>query len=147
MLDAGAAVASVAANATPTVVISASSLAPTAGASVTLDGSGASAPPGRSLVRFRWAITTGAGLAQLSGVTDAADARTVMLVTSAAGAVVVSLTVTDSTGASQSNSVTINVAAPTPTPSPASSGGGALGGGWLLGLGAAVLALRRTRRR
>ena len=148
MLDAGAALASVAASALPIVVISASNLAPTVGASVTLDGSGASAPPGRSLVRYRWAIASGAGLAQLSGVTDAVDARTVTLVTSAAGAVVVSLTVSDSTGASQSSSVTINVAAapPAPTPSPASSGGGALGGGWLLGLGAAVLALRRVRR-
>ena len=147
MLDAGAALASVVASALPIAVISASSLAPTVGASVTLDGSGASAPPGRSLVRYRWAITGGAGLAQLSGITDAADARAVMLITSAVGAVVVSLTVTDSTGASQSSSVTINVAAPAPTPSPASSGGGALGGGWLLGLGAAVLALRRARRR
>ena len=146
MLDAGAAVASVVASALPTALINASSLAPTTGASVTLDGSSASAPPGRSLVRYRWAITSGAGMAQLAGVTDGADARTVILVTSAAGAVVVGLTVTDNTGASHSSSLTINVAAPAPTPAPTSSGGGALGGGWLWGLAAAVLALRRPRR-
>ena len=148
MLDAGAALASVVASALPTVQISASNLAPTAGASITLDGSGASAPAGRSLVRYHWAITSGGASAQLLGVTDAADARSVSLATSTAGAVVVSLSVTDSSGASQTSSVTVNVAAAPPvTPAGGgNSGGGALGAGWLLGLAAAVLALRRTGR-
>ena len=148
MLDAGAALASVVAGVLPTVQISASDLAPTAGASITLDGSGASAPAGRSLVRYHWVITSGGASAQLLGVTDAADARSVNLATSAAGAVVISLSVTDSSGASQTASVTVNVAAAPPvTPAAGgNSGGGALGAGWLLGLAAAVLALRRTGR-
>ena len=148
MLDAGAALASVVASALPTVQISASNLAPTAGASITLDGSGASAPAGRSLVRYRWVISSGGASARLLGVTDAADARSVSLATSTAGAVVVSLSVTDSSGASQTASVTVNVAAAPPvTPAGGgNSGGGALGAGWLLGLAAAVLALRRTGR-
>ena len=145
MLDAGAAVASVVASALPTVSISASNLAPTAGTTITLDGSGASAPAGRSLVRYRWAITTGGAGAQLTGVTDGASARSVSLVTSVAGAVVVSLTVTDSLGANQTASVTVNVAPVEPAGAGGNAGGGGLGAGWLLGVALAVLALRRTR--
>ena len=127
--------------AAPKAVISASNTTPSAGTSVLLDGGGSSVATGRTLVGYRWAITSGSASASLSGSTESS---TVNLVTSATGVVVVALTVTDSAGAVQTSSVTINVAAP--APSPAGSGGGALGGGWLLGLGAAVLALRRTRR-
>ena len=147
MLDAGAALAAVSANLAPTSVFSASNLSPTVGASVTLDGSAAAPPNGRTLVRYRWVLTVGAGLASLSGPTDAADARSITLLTTGVGTVVVSLTVTDSAGVSRSSSQTLTVVAPPVVvpPAPAASGGGALGGQWLLGLGAAVWALRRRR--
>ncbi len=147
MLDAGAALAQVAANLAPTSAFSASNLSPTVGASVTLDGSAAAPPNGRTLVRYRWVLTVGAGLASLSGPTDAADARSITLLTTEVGTVVVSLTVTDSAGVSRSSSQTLTVVAPPVVvpPAPAASGGGALGGQWLLGLGAAVWALRRRR--
>ena len=128
--------------AAPKAVISASNTTPSAGTSVLLDGGGSSVAAGRTLVGYHWAITSGSARAGLSGSTESSN---VTIATSAAGEVVVALTVTDSAGASHSSSVTINVTVP--APGPASSGGGALGGGWLLGLGAAVLALRRPRRR
>ena len=122
----------------PTVVISASSSAPTAGTAVTLSSAGSVAATGRSLASFRWAISSAAGVAALTGATDGATAT---LATSAAGSVVVTLTVTDSAGASQRSDLTLQVAA---APA-AASGGGALGAGWLAGLGLAVWALRRLR--
>jgi serine protease len=151
LLDAAAAVAAV--QAAPTAVISASTAAPTAGTAVSLSGSGSSASSGRTITGYQWALTSGAGLASFVGATDGNAAS---LATSAAGTVVVQLTVTDSTGAVRSSSQTITVAAapvvvvtpPTPTtPSSGGGGGGAVGGGWLLGLLAAVLLLWRHRPR
>ena len=59
----------------------------------------------------------------------------------AAGTVVVSLTVTDSAGYSNTTSTTLTVAAATVTTPPASSsgGGGAMDLGWLLGWLASVI--------
>ncbi len=151
LLDAAAAVAAV--QAAPTAVISVSTAAPTAGTAVSLSGSGSSASSGRTITGYQWALTSGAGLASFVGATDGNAAS---LATSAAGTVVVQLTVTDSTGAVRSSSQTITVAAapvvvvtpPTPTtPSSGGGGGGAVGGGWLLGLLAAVLLLWRHRPR
>ena len=127
--------------AAPMAVISASSVTPAAGGSVALDSAGSTVAAGRTLTGYRWAITSGTARASLVGSTTGSTAT---LATSGVGEVVVALTVTDNTGASHTSSVTINVAAP--APAPASSGGGALGGGWLWGLAAAVLALRRPRR-
>ena len=127
--------------AAPMAVISASSVMPAAGGSVALDSAGSTVAAGRTLTGYRWAITSGMALASLAGSTTGS---TVTLATSGEGVVVVALTVSDNTGASHTSSVTINVAAP--APAPASSGGGALGGGWLWGLAAAVLALRRPQR-
>ncbi len=147
MLDAGAAVTqAVAGTLVPVVVIAASDNTPTAGASITLDGSGSSASAGRSISSYAWAITSGAGLASFTG---AINGRSATLATSAAGSVVVSLTVSDNTGASRSSSQAISVAAVpvVVTPSTGSSGGGALGGGWLLALAGVVGVLRRLDRR
>ncbi len=147
MLDAGAAVAQVyAATLLPTALISASSVAPTAGTVVTLDGRGSSASAGRSISGYQWAISSGAGLASLTGATTGSTAT---LATSGAGPVVIRLTVTDSTGAARSAQVTVTVAdvpvvVVTP-PSGGGGGGGALGAGWLLGLASAVVLLGRRR--
>ena len=149
MLDAGAAVARIqAALAVPTAAITASTLSPTAGDSVALNGAGSVATTGRTITGYQWSITSGASLASLVGATDGVSAT---LSTSAAGAVVVQLTVTDNTGATRSTTAGLTVAAapvvvtPTPTPSAGGGGGGALGLGWLLGLALAVLALLASR--
>ena len=131
----------------PVPVISASSTAPTVGDTVTLDGRTSTASAGRSIVRYAWGIDSGSGNAAFVGATDGTTAS---LATSGAGTVVVSLTVTDDTGAARSATQSITVAAVpvvvTPTPATTSSGGGgggALGWGWLAGLALAVAALRR----
>jgi serine protease len=145
MLDAGAAVASVAAAvAAPTTGISVSNSSPTAGASVTLNASNATANGGRSIAGYQWQITSGGAFAAFSGATNAASAT---LVTIAAGSVVVSLTVTDSTGATGSASSTVAVQAPvvTPAAAPSSGGGGAMSWIWVALLGVAAAALRLAR--
>jgi serine protease len=153
MLDAGAAVAAVVALvAPPTTAITVSNSAPTAGQSVTLSASSATANGGRSIAGYHWQITSGGSFAAFSGASNGASAT---LLTSAAGSVVVSLTVTDSAGASGSASSTLSVQAASATPStPAATGGSSSGGGggamsaaWVYGLGLAAGALYRTRRR
>ncbi|NRF66214.1 S8 family serine peptidase [Aquincola sp. S2] len=147
LLDAAAAVAKVRADGAPapTVLISVSSAAPTAGASVTLGSAGTVAGAGRTIVAYQWSITAGSALAAFSGPTDQASAT---LVTSAAGNVTVQLTVTDSLGASSAATTTIAIAAAPVTPVTPSGGSGGGGGGavsfaWLIGLAAALLLLRR----
>ena len=147
LLDAGAAVAQVyAGTLLPTALIGASSIAPTAGTVVTLDGRGSSASAGRSIAGYQWAISGGAGLARFTGATNGSTAT---LATSGAGTVVVSLTVTDSAGAARSAQVALTVAevpvvVVTP-PAGGGGGGGAMGAGWLLGLATAVGLLGRRR--
>ena len=146
VLDAGAAVAQVfTATLAPKVVINASSSAPTVGDTVLLDGTGSTAAVGRSITAFQWAITGGAGQASFVGVVNGSSAS---LLTVAAGDVVISLTVTDNTGASRTAVTTISVAAvPVVVTPPAASGGGggAMGWGWMAGLACAVLLLARRR--
>jgi len=150
MLDAGAAVARIqAALAVPTAAISASTLSPMLGDSVALSGAASVATTGRTITGYQWAITSGGSLASLVGATDGVAAS---LATSAAGTVVVQLTVTDNTGASRSTTASLTVAAapvvvtPTPTSS-GGGGGGALDGSWLLALALAVAALAAARPR
>ncbi len=148
LLDAGAAVAAVVPPvAPPTATISVSNSSPTAGTVVTLSASASTANGGRAIAGYQWQISSGGAAAAFSGATNGASAT---LLTSAAGSVVVSLTVTDSAGATGSSSSTISVqAAQVVTPvTPGSSGGG--GGGamspvWVALLGLAAWALRRTR--
>jgi serine protease len=152
LLDAGAAVAAVGV-APPTAAIGVSSSSPTAGQSVTLSASAATAHGGRSIAGYQWQITSGGSFAAFSGVSNGASAT---LLTSAAGSVVVSLAVTDSASASGSASSTISVQAVSATPAtPAAtggssgggSGGGAMSAAWVAGLGLAAGVLYRTRRR
>ncbi len=94
--------------AAPVASIASASVNATAGATLGLNGSGSSAATGRSIVAYQWAIASGAALANFSGATNTNLAT---LATSAAGTVVVSLTVTDSAGAVRSATQAINVAA------------------------------------
>lgn len=119
MLDTGAAVAAAASSASLSVAISASATTVVAGASVSLDGSASTAPSGRTIASYAWSITSGGAYASFSGATNT-DAAT--LVTSSAGTVVVTLTVTDSQGQVASKDVTIIVnAVGSPTVSIAAS--------------------------
>ena len=144
LLDAGAAVAAVA---TVTANISVASNAVVVGADVLLDGSRSSASGARTIDLYQWTITSGNAT-----FTSASNASTATLTTSAAGNVVVSLSVTDSAGRQASTSTTLSVgAAPGTPPPPVSSdsggGGGALNLEWLLTLVASTLALHLAARR
>ncbi len=122
--------------AAPAASVSVSDPQPAAGGSVTLDGSGSSAAAGHRVAGYQWSITSGGSFAALSG---AVNGPSVVLATSAAGTVTVSLRVTDDAGSTATTSTTISVA-------PArSGGGGAVGIGWSIGLALAVLALWRRR--
>ncbi len=138
LLDAGAAVASIASVSANIAVASTTAVA---GSAITLDGSGSRASSGSAAITgYQWAITAGASIASF---TSATNAPTATLVTSGAGSVSVSLTVTDSAGLQSTQSVTINVGA-VPAVAPAATGGGGGGGGmlsfgWLLGWLGAVL--------
>jgi serine protease len=149
MLDTGAAVASVA---VAVANISVPSSTATVGTGVTLDASSSRGSAGSTAVStYAWTITTGGDLAAFTSATNAA---TVTLLPSAAGTVVVSLTITDSAGNSATSSTTLNVTAPS-APATTSSGGGDSGGGgamstaWLmawLAMVAAVWAVTPRRR-
>jgi serine protease len=147
LLDAGLAVAAVA---TLTANITVASTSVVAGTAVTLDGS-SSTPAGSTTINgYQWAITSGSDIASITSSTTAATAT---LMPTAAGTVVVSLTVTDSAGNSNTTSTTLTVAAaPVVTPTPSSGGGGgAMQFGWLLGWLASVIGVwavtPRQRRR
>ena len=128
----------------PTAVIVPSSATVVAGDSVSLDGSTSSAVGGRSIAQYAWTISSGASFGSFLGATNASTAA---LQGTAAGTVVVTLTVTDSAGVQSTANSTITV-----TAAPVSSGGGGGGGGalglpWLIALAAAVVAVRVNRRR
>jgi serine protease len=117
----------------PVASIAASSLTVTAGTTVSLDGSGSTAVTERSITSYAWSITSGSNIATFSGSITEATAK---VTASGAGSFTVQLTVTDSAGAKDTRTASVTVSA-----APAASGGGALGAGWLAGMGLAVLAL------
>ncbi|MEP6874702.1 MAG: S8 family peptidase [Burkholderiales bacterium] len=132
LLDAGAATAAAAAT---HASVSASATTVTTGATVTLDGSGSWPSGGASAnLTYQWAITSGAASASLTSSTSSVAT----LSTSAAGNVVVALTITDSAGQQANSSVTLVVNA-VPTAAGDSGGGGAMQLGWLLGWLASVI--------
>lgn len=140
MLDVAGAVARVVPGNTigPYLVVSATSLAPTAGSNVTLSSAGSGAFDHRTIASYAWSVTSGGSIASISGSATGASAT---LAVSAAGPVTVQLTATDSGGHASSQSVDLEVqAAPSPAPS---SGGGAFAPAWLALLALGVLALRR----
>jgi serine protease len=141
LLDAHAALANLVA---VVPAFSATPASPQAGATVELDGSASQVGSGRTIASYLWEITSGSDLAAFSGATNGATAS---LVTSAAGHVVLQLTVTDNQGQSASTSQTLTI-----TAAPVASGGSGGGGGawspaWALGLLLAAAALPRRRRR
>jgi serine protease len=109
LLDAGAAVAAAVALTGPVAVFTASAASVLVGASATFDASTSSVPSGRTISSYRWALTSGSGIAAFRG---ASNAVTASVVASAAGSYTLQLTVTDSTGQSGSISRTILVNAP-----------------------------------
>jgi len=88
--------------------IDASTTTPTAGTAVSLSGTRSTAASGRTIARHQWSMTSGSAIARFTGATNVSSAS---LGTSAAGTVVVQLTVTDSAGASRSTTLTVNVVA------------------------------------
>ena len=146
MLDAGAAVAAVSG---PIARIDVAPVAPVAGTAVQLSSSGSAVSSGRRIVAWSWTLVDGGGIA--SAFSSATNADTAALTPSAAGTLLVRLTVTDDLGATASVSQSISVAAvappPVPVPPPTTGGGG--GGGavttpWLLLLALATVLLWRA---
>lgn len=130
----------------PTVSFTASALNVSAGTAVSFDAASSSAPTGRSIAGYQWAITGAGAGATLAG---AATGPTATVNTSSAGSFTITLTVTDSAGAQSARSLTVTV-----TQANANSGGSGGGGGggamsalWLLALALATWALARARRR
>lgn len=115
--------------------ISATPAAPLAGDRISLSASGSVTDAGRSIAAYQWELTAGGNLAAFSGATNAATAT---LATTAAGALTVKLTITDSAGLQASTSRSLTVG-----PAPSSGGGGAWAPGWAVALLLAVAALRR----
>ena len=121
--------------------IAASAASATVGSSVELDGSGSWPSGGTSgISTYQWAITGGATLASLTSSTSPKAS----LLTTAAGNVEVTLTVTDTAGQKGTRSVALTVTPPQATVQSSSDGGGggALSVGWLFGLLAAVAGVR-----
>ena len=134
MLDAGAAVTAVVLS--PSINVSATSVAP--GATVTLDGSGSQAFAGATIASYQWAITGGSNIAGLSST----NAVSTTLTTTGVGTVTVTLTITDTAGRQASTSATITVAAP----SSGGGGGGAFDPLWLAGVLLAAFVLSWSSR-
>ncbi len=145
MLDAGAAVAAVSG---PVARIDFTPAAPAPGTAVQLSSSGSSVASGRSVVAWSWTLVDGGGIA--SAFSSATNAPTASLTPTAAGILVVRLTITDDLGAQDSVNQTVTVAVVAPPPvvvPPAATGGG--GGGavtlpWILLLALATALLWRA---
>jgi serine protease len=123
----------------PVASISPSTTSPVVGTTMTFDGSASSASAGRSIAKYRWAITSGSAVAEFSGGTAEASSS---VVTKASGSFTVRLTVTDDLGAQSSVDRSIVVAdAPVVEPPAPSGGGGAFSLGWILLLALATALL------
>ncbi len=140
MLDAGGAVA---AAASVVARITASTEAPVAGQALQLSAAGSPVAADRQIVGYQWTLLDGGGIVSgfASGGTTATS-REVTLTPHGGGRFVVALTVTDSRNRRSTATRQFDVAAG----SSGGSGGGALDGGWLAGLAAAVLALAASGR-
>ena len=103
LLDAGAAVTKVA-SLTANIGVASTSVA--AGVPVALDGAVSHATAGHPITSYQWAIASGGSIAAFSGATNASTAS---VVATAAGNVIVSLTVTDSVGQSDTTTTTLSV--------------------------------------
>lgn len=144
LLDASAAVTAAVnsrAVAAPTIPLTSSTASATIGTPVTLDASGVTVPTGRTVAAYAWTIETGGASASFSGSTVDATAT---LNPTAAGSVVVKVTVTDNTGAQSTASTHITVAGgPTAAISPSATSVSA-GSGVTLDGSASTATLGRT---
>jgi serine protease len=149
MLDAGAAVRA-ASTGTPAPGVDAridlAAAAPEAGEALQFSAANSQAASGRQIVSYQWSLVDGGGIVETISDPTAVAAS---VVPSASGSFKLKLTVQDDLGAAASADLRVHVLeAPAGSPSetdPAEdSGGGALDFGWLLGLAAAVAALRRS---
>jgi serine protease len=147
LLDAGAAVGAVVGL---RATFSVAPAAPQAGATITLDSSGSTVASGRTIAARAWTLVDGGGAA--SGFAGATNGLTASISPSAAGSLVVRLTITDSQGAAVSTQQTIVVAAAsggaggTAGGGGGGGGGGAMSGAWLLALACAVAGLSGRHR-
>lgn len=123
-------------------VIDVAPATPQAGTPITLDAGRSLLQDGRTIASVSWAIVNGGGI--VTGFDGSSTGISARFTPSAAGSVLVSVTVTDNTGVSNTTNKRIEVAAAPPPP--AGGGGGALGVGWLFALLAAVVAARRVVR-
>jgi serine protease len=158
MLDAGAAVASVA---TLNAVINLPSTSVVVGTPVTLDGSGSNAAVNQTVATYTW-VSSDPTIATITPSTTTPSTATLTPVK--AGTVTITLTVTDGANHTSSTSTVVTVAdnsapntatptnPPTPTSGDSGGGGGAMNLGWLLGwlasvIGVWVVTPRPQRRR
>jgi serine protease len=136
MLDAAQ---SVAAALGPIVRIGVTPAQPLAGSLLTLTSDQTSVLGGRSITGYQWTLVDGGGIVSaLAGATTASVTTTPI----GGGVFVVSLAVTDSTGATGTQTVEVTVAGDPPS---SGGGGGALGWPWLAALALAVAALNSRR--
>ncbi|MBC7942351.1 MAG: S8 family serine peptidase, partial [Chitinophagaceae bacterium] len=121
MLDAGAAVAAVAATSNVVARITVATATPTAGSPVELT-SGTSSSSGRNIVGWNWQLIDGGGIVSAFG--SATNAASATLTPNGAGSFSVRLTVTDDAGAlaSADQAVTVAAAPVVATPNTPSSG-------------------------
>ena len=138
MLDAGAAVRAALAVQARIEVAPSPALA---GSPVTLDARSSLVGAGRSIAGYRWTLLDGGAI--VGGFSGATDGPTATLTPSAPGSFRVRLSVTDNAGAVSSVELAVSVVS-APAAVGAGGGGGALGAGWLVLLGVAGLALRRS---
>lgn len=141
MLDAAAALQAVLAQSSVVANIRVLTTPAVVGSPVTLSAASTALVAGSPGIKsYAWAVSSGA--ATITSATNAAEAT---LTPSAAGTIDVSLTVVDNLDRSSTATASVYVAGDAPAAS-GDSGGGALGLGWLLALGAAVAATRRSAR-
>jgi serine protease len=129
--------------ATGLAIIDATPSAPVKGEPLTVGSARSIAGAGRNIVGWSWSLVSGGGA--VGGFTSATNGASATLAPSAAGTIVVRLTVTDNTGASTSN--TASIAVSEPPAADTGKGGGAISLLWLVLLALAVVALVQVRRR
>jgi len=140
LLDASAAVAGASLGVQARVTLS--NEAPSPSQLITLSGASSFALSPRTITSYQWSLVSGGGVV----TAIAANGATATATPTAAGRFIVSLKVTDATGAQSTTTRAVDVQGSGSTQAPAATsssggGGGALGPMWLLGLGLGVIAL------
>jgi serine protease len=147
MLDAGRAVAAVAA---AVARIDISTATPMANASVALSGAASNTLSGTTITGYNWSIVDGGGI--VTAFTSATNASTAALTPTAGGAFKVQLSVTDSAGRTHSTQALVGVGGDTGgvgstggSNAGGSGGGGAASPAWVAGVALAAAVLLALR--